>query len=47
MQQYQIVSKQVTQVDNDSKMRAVTKSQELKFIQCDLNHANTDKCNIN
>ena len=47
MQQYQIFSKQVTHIENNSKREAVTKSQELKIIQCDLNHANTDKCNIN
>ena len=47
MQQYQLVSKQVTQVENDSKIRAVTESHKLNITQCELNQAKNHICNIN
>ena len=47
MQQYQRVSKQVTQVDNDSKMRAVTKTHKFSIIQCEISQADSDRYNTN
>ena len=47
MQQFQIVSKHVTQVDNDSKMKAVTETKKLTITQCELKQTVIDICNIN
>ena len=47
MQQYQLVSKQVKQVENDSKIRAVTVTHKLNIAQCELKQANNDRCNTN
>lgn len=47
MQLYQIVSKQVPQVDIDSKIKAVTETLKLSIYQCELKQANNDNCNIN
>ena len=46
MQQSQLVSKQTAQVENDSKIRAVTVPHKLNIAQCVLNQADTDRCNI-
>ena len=46
MQQYQIVSSQVTQVDNDRKTRAVTETQKSNINQCELNQAYNDMSDI-
>ena len=46
MHQNELVSKQVTQVDNDGKIRARTETHKLTISQCELNQTDIDKSNI-
>jgi len=47
IQQYRVFPNIETQVDNDSKMKAVSESHTLKTNQCQPNQDINDSCNIN